>query len=376
MSRTFGCVRFVWNQLVEDFNNHKKGETPKNKTVATLKKEFDFLSEVSCATLQQKQRDFVKYKDQFFNKDRKTKIGLPVFKKRGVNDSFRLPNQKFWFVRDKIQLERIGKVRVVIDREIPPYAKFLSVTVQRNACGHYFASVLVEEKLEPKPTTGKTVGVDLGLKTFIVTSDNQQFESPKFFSKNQAKLVKAQRWLSKKKKGSNRYLKQKLKVAKIHLKTANQRQHFIHQVTNDLVNNYQRIVIEDLNVKGMVKNKNLSKSISDASFYMFRSQLTYKCNWHDRELVTVDRFYPSSKTCSNCGSKKDKLSLKERTYDCTQCGITIDRDLNAALNLKQEGTRLLETKMPVRVGAERRPSRGRKTSSGVGPVETGKNETP
>lgn len=376
MSRTFGCVRFVWNQLVDDFNNYNKEDAPTNRTIPILKEEFGFLSDVSCATLQQKQRDFIEYKSQFFNNGRKTKVARPVFKKKGVNDSFRLPSQKFKITKDRIQLERIGKVKAVFDRQIPRDVKFLSVTVKKNSCEHYFASVLVNEKLEPKPTTGKTVGIDLGLKTFIVTSDNQQFESPKFFRKNHAKLARAQMWLSKKKKGSKRRQSQKKKVARIHLKTANQRQHFIHQVTNDLIDNYQQIVIEDLNVKGMVKNRKLAKSISDASFAMFRSHLTYKCKWHDRELVVVDRFYPSSKTCSGCGSKKNKLNLKERIYVCESCGFMIDRDFNAALNLKVEGLRLSETnKMPVRVGAERRPSRGHKTSLDVGLNETGKNKT-
>lgn len=342
LSKAFGCTRFVWNQLVEQFNNWEpEQEKRSDKTVTDLKREFDFLSEVSCAVLQQKHRDFIEYKRQFFNKGRKLKVGRPSFKKRGVNDSFRLPNQKFKLISNKIQLERIGKVRIVVDHHIPSEVKFLSVTVKKNACDQYFVSILVDENIEPKPTTGKTVGVDLGLKTFVVTSDNQQFESPKFFRKNQAKLAKAQRWFSKKKKGSNRYNKQKLKVAKVHLKTTNQRTHFIHQVTNDLVKNYQRIVIEDLNVKGMVKNSKLSKSISDASFGLFRSQLSYKCNWHDRELVVVDRYFPSSKTCSNCGHTKQELNLNERIYKCDSCNFQIDRDLNAAINLKNEGIKLL-----------------------------------
>lgn len=340
LSKTFGCVRFVWNQLVEGFNNFKSDEPAQNKSLPDIKKEFEFLNEVSCATLQQKHRDFIELKQQFFNKSRKVKVGKPKFKKRGQNDSFRLPNQKFKMLSGKIQLEKIGKVRIVIDREIPKDAKFLSVTVKQNSCNQFFVSILVEENLKPKPTTGKTVGVDLGIKTFVVTSNNQQFESPKFFRKNQAKLAKAQLWFSKKQKSSKRRQLQKLKVAKVHLKTTNQRKHFIHQVTNNLVKNYQRIVIEDLNVKGMVKNRKLSKSISDASFALFRSQLVYKCSWHDRDLIVVDRFFPSSKTCSGCGNKKQELSLKERIYECQSCGLSIDRDLNAAINLEIEGTKL------------------------------------
>ena len=344
LSKTFGCVRFIWNQLVEDFNNYKETEVQKtDKTVVEIKKEFNFLSEVSCAVLQQKHRDFLSFKQQFFSKNRKIKTGIPTFKKRGVNDSFRIPKQGFYIKENRIHLEKVGKVKIILDRKFSKETEFLSVAVRKNTCNQYYVSILVEEIVCPKSTTGKTVGIDLGIKTFVVTSDNQQIESPKFFRKNQAKLTESQRWLSKKKKGSRRWKRQKTKVAKIHLKITNQRRYFLHQVTNNLVIEYQCLIIEDLNVGGMVKNKNLSKSIMDASFGLFRSQLIYKCNWHERELITVDRFFPSSKTCSGCGNKKQDLSLKERIYNCASCGLAINRDLNAAVNLKVEGLRLLKT---------------------------------
>ena len=182
--------------------------------------------------------------------------------------------------------------------------------------------------------------IDLGLKSFLVTSDNQEIENPRYFRKSQAQLKTAQRRLSKKQKGSNRRKKQKLKVAKIHQKTANQRSHFLHQITNQLINENDVIVIEDLNVKGMVKNRKLAKSISDASFAMFRQQLTYKCDWYGKELIIADRFYPSSKTCSCCGQVKKTLTLSQRTYACDNCGLVIDRDLNASLNLKNIAARV------------------------------------
>ena len=331
-SMAFGHCRFVYNKLVESFNNKVE-----SKTLPQLKSEFSFLSDVSCATLQQKYRDFIEFKQQFFNKSRKTKLGKPRFKKRGINDSFRLPNQKFKIVGSKIQLERIGKVNFVCDREIPQNSKFLSVTVSRNSAGQYFASVLVECHVEELPKTNKSVGVDLGIKSFVITSDGKEFASNRFFRDNQSKLRTAQKHFARKKKGSSRHKKCKLKVARIHQTISNQREYFLHQVSNYLVLNYDKIVIEDLNVKGMVKNRKLAKSISDASFSKFRSQLTYKCDCYGRELIIADRFYPSSKTCLCCGNVKKELKLSERIYKCEVCLFEIDRDLNAAINLRSVG---------------------------------------
>ncbi len=330
LNQTFGCTRLVWNNCVYMFNNHSN-----IKSIPELKTEYEFLKDVSAATLQQKQRDFVEFKKQFFSKNRKKKINKPRFKKKGVNDSFRLPNQKFKLIDNKIQLEKIGKIKIVIDRLIPENAKLLSVTVSRNSCGQYFASVLVEQETIKLKKTNKSIGCDLGIKSFLVTND-EVFENPKYFRESQAKLKKAQQKLSKKQKGSNRYNKFKLRVAKIHNKVKNQRSHYIHQITNKLVTNYDVISIEDLNVSGMIKNKKLSKSISDASFSIFKNQLTYKCNWYGKELFVVDRFFASSKTCSNCGAIKKDLKLKDRIYKCGECGLQIDRDLNAAINLKNK----------------------------------------
>jgi putative transposase len=331
LAMAFGCTRFVWNKAVGAFN--EKQEIP---SLIALKAEFTFLSDVSAAILQQKQRDFIEFKQQFFNKSRKTKVQRPRFKKKGQRDSFRLPNQKFKIVGNKIQLEKIGKIDFVQDRIIAENSKFLSVTISKNSVGQYFASVLVETTVEALPKTGKTVGCDVGLKSFLVTSNNETFDNPRYFRESQAKIKQAQRHLSRKQKGSKRYRKQKRKLAKIHLKVANQRSHFLHQITNHLVKNNDEIVIEDLNVKGMTKNRKLAKSITDASFSAFRTQLTYKCAWYGKKLTVAPRFYPSSKTCSSCGTVKQELTLKERTYDCTHCGASLDRDLNAATNLNNK----------------------------------------
>lgn len=335
LNKTFGCVRFVWNQSVSSFN--EKLEMNLN----SLKELYPFLNEVSCATLQQKQRDFFEFKKQFFNKSRKAKIEKPKFKKKGQNDSFRLPNQKFKVLGNKIQIEKTGKISFVKDRDIPSDSKLLSITVSRNPSGQYFASILVEQSIEELPKTNKSVGIDLGLKSFVITSEGQVFESNKKFRESQSKLKTAQKHLSRKKKGSSRFKKCHRKVAKIHQKISNQRSHYLHQVTNEIVKNYDTIVIEDLNVKGMVKNRKLSKSISDASFSAFRQKLTYKCDWYGKKLIIADRFFASSKTCSDCGKVKKELKLSQRTYTCECCGLVIDRDLNAALNLKNIADRVL-----------------------------------
>jgi putative transposase len=237
--------------------------------------------------------------------------------------------------KGKIRLEKIGEVSYVEDRPIPPQAKILSVTISRNPAHQHFISILVEYDIPQKARTHQVVGCDLGLKSFVVTSENEIFEPQQSYRKNQAKLKKAQRHLSRKQKGSKRRNQQRQKVAKIHQKTANQRHHSVHQVTTHLVNHYDTIVIEDLNVQGMAQNRKLAKSIYDASFRLFRTQLEYKCEWYGKKLVVADRFFASSKTCSSCGHKKLQLSLAQRVFHCENCGQGLDRDLNAARNLKK-----------------------------------------
>lgn len=333
--QSFGCCRLVWNNMVADFNNIEI-KNAKIKSIPELKQDFNFLNEVSCVILQQKQRDFLEFKKQFFSKTRKVKLKKPKFKRKGVNDSFRLPFPRFKINDSIIQLEKIGKISYRQDKKIPINSKLISVTVTKNSVNQYYASIVVDCTVDRFEKTNKTVGCDLGLKEFLTTSDNEVIANPRYFRESQANLKNAQRHLSRKTKGSNRYKKQKLKIAKIHKKVANRRNHFIHNVTTNLVKSYDEIVIEDLVVKNMVENHKLAKSISDASFGIFRQQLTYKCDWYGKTLIIVDRFYPSSKTCSCCGNIKKELLLSEREYNCEECGIILDRDYNASLNLKNK----------------------------------------
>ncbi len=339
LAKTFGCVRIVWNACVDSFNSYDKETNPNPEfpTKSDLVIEKPWLNEVSAATLQQKQRDFIELSRQYFNKNRKEKLGKPNYKNKHDNQSFRLPFPKFKITDNKIRIEKIGWVKIIIDREIPDNSRFISCTVSKNRSGQYFVSVLVETEQCYKQETGKTVGVDLGIKALATLSDGISVENHHFLRENQAKLKRMQRHLSRKKLGSNRRNKCRLKVSRLHRDIANKRSWYMHNLTTMLVNNYDVICIEDLNTSGMLQNHKLAGSISDASFSMFRNQLEYKCRWYGKELIVIDRFYPSSKTCSRCGWKNKDLKLSDRTFVCKDCGLEIDRDLNAAINIQAVG---------------------------------------
>ena len=341
LNKTMGCVRFFYNQQVATFRTYDKETNPMPyfKTSTELRNEIEWMKEVSAAAIQQKEIDFKEYKKQFFSKSRKKKIGFPKFKKKSNRQSFRLPNQKFKVIGNKIQLEKIGKVKMIIDRELP-CGKLMSVTISNNPSGQYFASILIETEIDYKPKTNNEVGIDLGLKTFATQSDGIEIANPKFLNKNQVKLRRMQQHLSRKQKGSNRRNKCRLKIARLHQKIANQRDWFLHNYSTSLINNYDRIYIEDLNVSGMVKNHCLAGAISDVGWSKFTSMLIYKSVWYGKDVVKVDRFYASSKTCS-CGVKNDDLKLSDREWVCTSCGSINQRDLLAANNILKEGRRSL-----------------------------------
>lgn len=327
LAKTFGCVRFIWNKNVEIFNN--RGEF---KTSTEYRNEFEFLKEVSASAIQQKEMDFKEFKKQRFLKNRKKKIGNPKFKKKHLKQSFRLPNQKFKLFDNKIQVEKIGKIRIKIDRIAK--GKFMSVTISRDNCGDYFASILVDEIIIHKNKTNKSVGIDVGLKQLITTSDGLQINR---LRDNQAKLKHIQKLLSRKKKNSNRFKKLKMRLAKIHRKQTRRRNWLLHNISTYLTDNYDTIITEDLNISGMMQNHKLAGSIADASWCELIRQIEYKCNFYGKELIKVNRWFPSSKTCSRCGHIKNDLKLQDRIFRCDNCGIEIDRDLNASKNIKAVG---------------------------------------
>lgn len=223
-----------------------------------------------------------------------------------------------------------------MEREIK--GKIGKATISKTPSGKYFVSILVEKEYNPVNKTNKSVGIDLGLKDFLVLSTGSKIKNGRFLKHYEHQLKLNQKSLSRKTKGSNRYENQRLKVARIHEKISNSRMDLIHKVSLNLVRNYDQIFLEDLNVKGMVKNHKLSKSISDVSWSKFIEVLTYKANWNDKEVIKVDRFFPSSKTCNSCGWINNSLTLNERTWTC-KCGLEVDRDLNAAKNILNEGLR-------------------------------------
>ena len=356
LNKTFGSVRYAWNQWTENFlkKDDKVFKTPKE-----FKIDLTWMKEISSAAVQQKELDFKEFKNQFFNKKRKKKLGLPKFKSRRNKQSYRLPNQKFRLEGNKIRLEKIGLIKIVIDRIIPEDVKFINVTISKDSVGDFFASVLVEENIQHHSKTKKEVGIDVGLKSFAVLSSGEKIENPKYFRENQSDLKRIQRHLSNKIKGSNRYRENRRAVAWIHRKIARQRSFFLHNLSSDLVADYDVIAIEDLNVIGMMANHCLAKSISDVAWSEFFRQLAYKAAWYGKEIRRVDRFEPTSKTCSVCGYYYKDLTLDLREWECPCCGAEHDRDRNAAINILNKS---------VRVGTELQ------TWSGCKTLETEKSE--
>lgn len=342
LNKTFGCVRYAWNQNVANFLTYDKETNPKPefKTSTELRNEIEWMKEVSASAIQQKEIDFKEFKNQLFNTKRKTKLGLPNFKKKSNNQSYRLPNQKFKIVNGKLTLEKIGRIKFIQDRDFPEFFKFLNVTVSKNCSGEYYASILVEQEINHKLKTNKECGIDVGIKTFATQSDGIEVDNPKYFSKNQAKLKRLQQHFSRKQKGSRRRDKCKLKIAKLHQKIVNQRDWFLHNYSTYLIESYDRIFIEDLDIKGLLENKQLSKEISDVSWGKFFTMLQYKADWYGKEVVKVDRYYASSKTCV-CGVKNDNLKLSDRVWACNSCGTKNKRDELASQNILKEGRRSL-----------------------------------
>lgn len=341
LEKTFGCVRFVWNKNVECFKSFGSENEIGFKNTTELRKEFEFLKEVSAAAIQQKELDFKEYKKNFFKKIKEGKAGKyeANFKSKKLYNSYRLPNQKYKIVENRIRLEKVGYVKFVEDRVIPLNSKLLSITISKNRSNQYFASISFETGVEVPKKGNRKVGIDVGLKMFATQSDGVEIENPRFLIKNQDKIKKLQKVLSRKQKGSNRRERCRLKLAREHQKVKNRRAHFLNNYTTFLVRNYDFIAIEDLDVSGMLRKKKMSKSISDVSWSEFRRILTYKCDWFGKELIIVDRFYASSKTCG-CGAKNESLKLSDRIWTCKSCGSVNDRDLLASQNILNEALRI------------------------------------
>lgn len=345
INQNIGCARFVYNQLLDDrikVYNEKKQKS--RKTYCDLKKEYAFLKDADSRALLHARENLDIAYDKFF---KEPNTGFPKFKSKhkcrwsyttdNNNDSVR-------FDRNRLKLPKVGYVKVVQHREIE--GRILTATIICERSGEYYASVLCE--IEPPkllPISNKNIGIDLGLKDFIICSDETRVESQKYFRKSEKKLAKAQRKFSRTKKDSKGHEKARIKVARCYQKIKNQRNDFLQKLSTKLIRENQIICLEDLSVKGMERNKKLAKSITDASFNKFVSMLEYKADWYGRKIVRIDRFYPSTQLCSGCGYKNESIKglrgLKFREWICPCCGEVHDRDLNASRNILKEGLKVL-----------------------------------
>ena len=354
--QTFGHCRFVYNHFLGLWNTTYE-ETGKgldrnfmSKTLTKMKKQDDtaWLRNVDSIALQTSYEFLIDAFNRFFKKQNK----YPRFKsKKNPVQSYttKSVNNNILLVGNKIKLPKLGYVKFSKSREIK--GRIMRATVKYHASGKFYVSILCEvSDFEQLPKTGVNIGIDLGITDFAIFSDGRKVDNQRFATEMEKKLAREKRKLSRRYEQAKKdnkdlrdcknYQKQRKKVARLYEKVVFQREDFLNKLSTDIIKKYDIIFLEDLNVSGMLKNHKLAKAISDVSWSLFVEKLMYKANWYGREIVKIDRFYPSSQICSTCGVKDDKKSLDIREWTCKSCGTVLDRDINASINILNEGLRI------------------------------------
>lgn len=344
LAQTFGCVRFVYNRILSDRtqayydSKEKIGYTGANAMLTALKKnpEFHWLNDVSCVPLQQ----CLRHQQTAFKNFFEGRAKYPTFKKKSTRQSAEFTKSAFKYRDGSIYIAKSNHpLDIRWSRKLPSHPS--TITISKDSADRYFVSCLCEFEPEKLTVTPNTVGIDLGIKDLFVTDKGEKVGNPRHTKRYERKLAKAQRELSKKKLGSSNRTKAKKKVARIHAKISDCRMDNLHKLSRRLVNENQVICAESLKVKNMIRNPKLAKHIADASWGEFTRQLRYKSEWAGRSFVQIDQFFPSSKRCSSCGHIVDKLPLDIRSWVCPNCDTELDRDHNAAVNIKAAGQAVL-----------------------------------
>lgn len=350
IEKTFGCTRFVYNYFLDQ--SIKKYQTDgtsstynqNSKQLTELKKQLLWLREVDSDALQYSLRNLNTAYENFFRRVKSGSVpGFPKFKKKSSSASYhscRAGSTDFCIKNNRIKLRKLGYVKFHGYKHIP--GDIMSVTVSKSASGEYYCSILCNNiAITSIESARAPVGIDLGLKDFLVTSDGEKVENPKFLHESERKLMKLQRRYSRTLPGSKNREKARILLAKQHEKVSNQRNDFLHKLSTDIIKNHDTICIENLQVNNMVKNNKLAKAISDVSWSKFVAYLSYKAQWYNRQLIKIDTFFPSSQLCSCCGYKNTAVTdLSIRQWSCPNCSTIHDRDINAAINILNEGLKL------------------------------------
>jgi putative transposase len=371
LAQTFGCCRYVYNWALRQRTDayYQSGErlyyedTAQRLVLLKKQEETVWLNEVSSVPLQQSLRHL----DRAFRNFFEGRADYPIFKKKRNQQAATYANNAFTWNGRALTLAKMDTpLDITWHRPLPDGCKPSSVTITRDEANRYFVSILVEEDIKPLEVTSKMVGLDLGLKSMVITSDGHTSGNAKFFAKDEKKLAKVQRRHAKKKQGSKNRNKARLKVARVHKRIADRRRDYQHQLSTRIIRENQVVCVESLHVKNMVKNHCLAKSISDVGWSEFVRQLEYKASWYGRTLIKIDKWYPSSKRCFDCGHILDSLTLDVRHWVCPECGVAHDRDINAAKNILAAGLAVAACGEAVRPGAVKtkpgKPQRSRKAS--------------